>query len=394
MNLVLVWLLFTCLTQIISCCTFSEETAKWAELQIAKLSNGRCEDLSAGAIPPVANTKSHKPVYLFTLHNDDPEVLFDWLQYHSYLFSIGNITFLDNKSEDPRVCRLLHLYKYCGLNVIQVDNFANKSGLLTDAMSRYKDTEDAFLLPLDVDEFLVLGNPSTNGVRDIGRHLYEHISMNASDVRNAFDNLLVDGRKYKMQSARMLPADKATCNKAFHAKCTHTDAPFRRAIQYSYFSLNPDNRVWKAIAKTFYHTDGFIMTDAGNHYGLVQHDHGHMPGFLGKDNVSLHLDDYFQWSDLALLHFQKGSFDSLIHQYFRVSREEGFDVHSNATCIGRNSGYCRTAKHILEIGHKRYKSDQWKKCIERSSLSKHEVLSASVNDWFLKYARPLNYFVG
>lgn len=95
----------------------------------------------------------HKRVVLFLFHQNEIELISDWLQYHTYMFGISNIVVVDNMSANAGVCKLLALYQQCGLLVVEyAGKFSTKAVLLSKIM---RNTSAELLIPLDTDEFVV-----------------------------------------------------------------------------------------------------------------------------------------------------------------------------------------------------------------------------------------------
>ncbi len=93
---------------------------------------------------------------VFAFHRDEEFLLGDWLYWHCAVFGCGNVVVVDHASTNPKVLAILEAYKTRG---VTVETFRGAFGEKAEALSRAMRAraDDARLLvPLDVDEFVVL----------------------------------------------------------------------------------------------------------------------------------------------------------------------------------------------------------------------------------------------
>jgi hypothetical protein len=124
------------------------------------------------------------------------------------MFGITNIHVVDHKSADPRVCKVLALFKQCGIKFTNHGGgFDQKSGMLSSILRKEK---NQFLMPLDADEFVV--NIEKNG----------EVNFDPVHMADIFANLVVDGRKYRYRDVQFVNYGKEVCQRK-------VNVPVRRA---------------------------------------------------------------------------------------------------------------------------------------------------------------------
>jgi hypothetical protein len=303
-----------------------ESLTKWAQARLLELrpnknSNG-CEALSGGRN---SNAKASN-VSLVLFQNDEYDLLSDWLQYHAYMFGITSLHVVDHKSEDQRVCKVLALFKQCGMKFTHHGGgFDKKSEKLTAVM---KKEEAKFLLPLDADEFVV--NLEQNG------------EVNFDPVRMAdiFSNLVVDGRKYVFWDVQFVKYGKAVCERKINV-------PVRRAaLHQSYRTEHRSNHSTFALGKVFYPSDGFVSTDQGNHYGRVKNDLVVRKQYPDATYTS-HGDLFVIRANITILHYGVASYNSMSRKMIRGATAYGYDDSTNFTTHAKSgTHYCSTAREF------------------------------------------------
>jgi hypothetical protein len=302
-----------------------DSLTKWAqgrlrELRPDKNANG-CDVLSGGRNgPPKASNAS-----LVLFQNDEYELLSDWLQYHAYMFGFSNLHVVDHNSKDVRVCRVLALYKQCGMRFTHHGgSFEQKSELLTTILKKEK---NKFLLPLDADEFVV--NLEQNGEVDFD-------PMQMADI---FANLVVDGRKYMYRDVQFVKYGKEVCNRQINV-------PVRRAaLRQSFRTANDLDPSAFTMVKVFYHSDGFVRTDQGNHYGRVKNDLVVRKQFPNATYQS-HPDQFVIKANLTILHYNTASYNMMGRKMIRGAKAYGYKDSTNCTQAIRGSHYCLAAKEF------------------------------------------------
>jgi hypothetical protein len=324
MNNIFVFVLLVGLTCVVDACKLDSLT-KWAqgrmrELRPDKNANG-CDVLSGGRNgPPKASNAS-----LVLFQNDEYELLSDWLQYHAYMFGFSNLHVVDHNSKDVRVCRVLALYKQCGMRFTHHGgSFEQKSELLTAILKKEK---NKFLLPLDADEFVV--NLEQNG----------EVDFDPTQMADIFANLVVDGRKYMYRDVQFVKYGKEVCNRQINV-------PVRRAaLRQSFRTANDLDPSAFTMVKVFYHSDGFVRTDQGNHYGRVKNDLVVRKQFPNATYQS-HPDQFVIKANLTILHYNTASYNMMGRKMIRGAKAYGYKDSTNCTQAIRGSHYCLAAKEF------------------------------------------------
>jgi hypothetical protein len=324
MNNIFVFVLLVGLTCVVDACKLDSLT-KWAqgrlrELRPDKNANG-CDVLSGGRNgPPKASNAS-----LVLFQNDEYELLSDWLQYHVYMFGFSNLHVVDHNSKDVRVCRVLALYKQCGMRFTHHGgSFEQKSELLTTILKKEK---NKFLLPLDADEFVV--NLEQNG----------EVDFDPTQMADIFANLVVDGRKYMYRDVQFVKYGKEVCNRQINV-------PVRRAaLRQSFRTANDLDPSAFTMVKVFYHSDGFVRTDQGNHYGRVKNDLVVRKQFPNATYQS-HPDQFVIKPNLTILHYNTESNNMMGRKMIRGAKAYGYKDSTNCTQAIRGSHYCLAAKEF------------------------------------------------
>jgi len=218
-------------------------------------------------------------VKIFCFLKDEIKIVGDWLIYHSNIFGIGNIHVIDHMSTDGTE-KILKNWRDKGLNVYKCDKpFSYKNKKLTEIMTKEK-TKDCFLIPLDVDEFIVIDN---NG----------DILVDKNVIIKKIGSLEKGPFRYKFKTRNNIPSE------------TKVIKPIEQCIYFDKGS-GINNR-----SKTFYFSKHFISTDQGNHHGSVS-GHGKI-----KD------------SGLTLLHYNIYDKDHFIEKMTRGAKAYGHNKSSN-----------------------------------------------------------------
>jgi hypothetical protein len=183
------------------------------------------------------------PVHIFTFHKDESSSLPRWFEYHRRIVTHpSNIHIIDNGSNNPDSKRQLETLRSKGVDVTSCANdFRHKSETLTQEMRKYRKSP-AFLIPLDIDEYIVHLLPDNT------------FSADANQIIRSFQSLPNDGLKFKFSSINAFACGVATTSP--------------KTISIRTFGYAESN----CMSKTFFFSYGFFSTDQGNHHGGVVHD--------------------------------------------------------------------------------------------------------------------------
>jgi hypothetical protein len=292
----------------------------WADNRLTNLfgnssSGNRCQVLSAGAL---RSPDSVPNVTLTLFQKDEYELLSDWLQYHAHMFGLSTIQVVDNMSEGEAVCKLLAMYKLCGVTIIE--NTALYKERVAKMSEVLRNQPGKFLIPLDADEFLV--SRAEDGV----------ITFDPTSMAEYFEHLLVDGRKYKFHDVINVMYDEETCSH-------DVNVPRRRVALPAFLAHN----VYKpAMIKTFFLSDGFIGTDQGNHRGHVKHDDEVRAKHPKAEAIDL--SELYIRTNLSLFHYSVPSYR--MHGAKVIRGAEAYGYNAATECVDGMTGshYCTAAK--------------------------------------------------
>ena len=290
------------------------------------------------------------PVHLFVLHKSDRMSLLDWYTYHTNIFGFSYVHGIDHNSTG--LVNVLYLLRKRGLDITTVPSsmpFKEKRLRLTKAMSKYANIKErSFLVPLDIDEYIVAVVPTPDGLT---------FSTDRDLILSLFNALPQDGYKYVFTEFM-----GSYCNKSVHnnfrsmgRRITHF-RPFNS--QYTY-----------CLNKKFFLSDGFVATDQGNHFGFVKRD---LKCFK-YNNTRVRQPDCFVYnslmkvptmtpmcfhndSRLGIVHF--GSPSSLsFAQYRAKARHTANLYHMDVTnksspdeCVGKGNHYCKFLVRARQFG--------------------------------------------
>lgn len=292
-------------------------TSFCAAFLLARSSRAPCA--VAPQTPPLPLTTQKALAKVFTFHKDEAFLLGDWLYYHASVFGPENVVVVDHASQDPRVLELLDAYARRGVSVVKfAGKFGDKAEALSAAMRAAAATAE-YLVPMDVDEFVVLELAGGG------------IAADAAAIRAEFAGLPRDEpRKFKFSSR------VAACPDASHA----TAASARRPALVTAFSPKKST----AMAKTFFRGGyGFLSTDQGNHFGKTRHDNAS----TADDQIdNRQFDRYFVRTRLSLLHFSMPDFATWHAKLFQRAKAYGFTMKSPCAGIRRGQRYCRSFQRL------------------------------------------------
>lgn len=174
-------------------------------------------------------------VKVFTMVKGEVDIVRDWVLYHGNLFGFNNLHVIDNFSRDGTYEALLQLKKDYGIHVYRLPDYKKKGDYMSSLIKRFGENE--FVFPVDIDEFIVHYDKSTNII--------------------SCDNALIK------QTLETLP--KATAYKMNYIVTNPTRLEgFERATIESESGAYSD---YGSMAKTFFHSSLFIGgLDHGNHF--------------------------------------------------------------------------------------------------------------------------------
>jgi hypothetical protein len=308
----------------------------------------------------LSQSKSHfSLVRIFTYHNEEYELISDWLQYHAYLVGFDSLHIIDQSSSGEHICKLLTMFHLCGAHITTVmGSFTNKFVMLTKEMTKYK-SNTKFLVPLDTDEFIT-----------VSRSEAAFISADRNDIMKEFQNLQTDGRKYKFVVRKVINYTPVCVNLTSNSSYPHIEHNeyYRRTLQGSFDIIFSKN----IMLKTFFWSVGFIATDQGNHFGTVKNDE--LVRQIFKNLTDRHYSLFYIDTNLHLLHFDNPSFGGFLHKVKRGAVAYGFN--RSAHCI--RASYCGLMEQLIprrdesaSSHNNRIKKMYIKRCRQNGNYSFH-----------------------
>jgi hypothetical protein len=273
---------------------------------------------------------------IFTVHNNEPTLLSDWIQYHGRIFGIQNLHVIDDNS-DPELKVILHGFRDLGMHLYEakeiVPGFMFKQSkwlalsMVMQAVKISKRPLSKLLLPIDVDEFItsypIRSSPATSG-------------KTCSDRRAILSELGIIARrrwgKHKMNE--MVQCGCSDDSEAAEQK--------RRAL-FTKFSKPLFNN---EMGKTIFQTDEFVQTDQGNHHGFAESDFD-----LPRSGFKQKFMNHYRGTNLTIMHYRFGTTDEITTKMRRGAEAYGFAklLQSGRKCprFARGIHYCQFAqKHI------------------------------------------------
>ena len=132
-------------------------TRRLADLVLALVAAGLLYAAARSGASTTTNDEPRQPLAkVFAFHRDEEFLLGDWLYWHCAVFGCTNVVVVDHASTNPKVLAILEAYKTRG---VTVETFRGAFGEKAEALSRAmraRADEARLLVPLDVDEFVVL----------------------------------------------------------------------------------------------------------------------------------------------------------------------------------------------------------------------------------------------
>jgi hypothetical protein len=366
------WLSSTCACDLKSLSSWATERLQFIGADISN----PCSILSGGNAS-LTTTAMRKDIQIFLFQKDEKEVLPDWLQYHSFLFGVSNIHVIDHNSTNDMVCKTLALYSKCGAKVTSYNgSFKDKRNQLTGAMLHRK---SSFLIPLDVDEFIV------SSKKDIHGNITK-LNIDRNMISNEILHAPIDGRKYKFGGSHAVKHNLTQCNADLNRTSSVNISTERRVLKGGYAEVK--SHLKRAFDKTFFYSDGFISTDQGNHFGAVKHDKGTAPGVkhIRVDNMHQY---FYSMPSLVLLHYTATSYVHLKEKYIRAAKAYGFGDDHICQPNEHGTHYCKQAKHFREEDESSRK--YYRHMCGRESA---DVSVAPLTEWVAKNTLSIEDLVG
>ena len=272
---------------------------------------------------------------VFAFHRDEEFLLGDWLYWHCAVFGCTNVVVVDHASTNPKVLAILEAYKTRG---VTVETFRGAFGAKAEALSRAmraRADEARLLVPLDVDEFVVL-EADQGFVADARR-------IRAAFLKAASSNEM---RKFKFSSrvaACPAPADDGDALggglRVVASGNVVADAAKRPAVVRAF---SPPTQT--AMAKTFFRGGpDFLETDQGNHFGKIRRDNASSQDAM-IDNRNF--DRFFARTPLTLLHFSMPDFDTWYAKVLQRAKAYKFTMATQCAGVRRGQRYCRSFQKL------------------------------------------------
>ena len=312
-------------------------TRRLADLALALVAAGLLYAAArSGASTPNDQNEMQQPLAkVFAFHRDEEFLLGDWLYWHCAVFGCGNVVVVDHASTNPKVLAILEAYKTRG---VTVETFRGAFGAKAEALSRAmraRADEARLLVPLDVDEFVVL-EADQGFVADARR-------IRAAFAASASSNEL---RKFKFSSrvaACPAPADDGAALggglRVVSSGSVVADAARRPAVVRAF---SPPTQT--AMAKTFFRGGpDFLETDQGNHFGRIRRDNASSQDAM-IDNRNF--DRFFARTPLTLLHFSMPDFDTWYAKVLQRAKAYGFTMATQCAGVRRGQRYCRSFQKL------------------------------------------------
>mmetsp|Transcript_24791 Transcript_24791/g.41947 ORF Transcript_24791/g.41947 Transcript_24791/m.41947 type:complete len:349 (-) Transcript_24791:333-1379(-) len=288
-------------------------------------------------------------VHLFTMQKNS-EFLKDWVRYHGTIFGFNKLTIVDTASSRG-VRRLLRKYEKLGVTVHYRNYLAFRDKLMhmTGSMRHHMDNY-TFLVPLDIDEFVVSVdyNMSSDEISTF--------SMNKGAILENFNALPISdkygGKKYKFNTF-----DAIDCSSH---KSSNSSAQLRVMKHHDQNTFLEDrNTFFQCNAKTFYFSEGFKLTDDGNHYGEVLNQSKYCHRKI-KCQDCYHR---FMKTGLGLVHYSTLSMnfaevkEKMLHRLSVLPQFDGMKYKSNCSKFKHNTHYCKFNAQLLRDGEEHMASE-------------------------------------
>ena len=252
-------------------------------------------------------------IFLATLQKDT-QALSQWINYHGHIFGYDNLYMLDGDSSDESLSELqsfesvgVHTFHRKIINPSPLAaNLGGKTAftfkakhmstlirnfLLPRANARSA-TTSSFIVPLDMDEYIVAVHYDEQGIPSF--------SMNKTEILQQFNELPQHLDKYAGMKFKFNVFNPVDCSKeVFQTQDSDVDVDVVLRSELDYHTeatmYYEENLRKQCLSKTFFPSTGFVWTDMGNHHGEVLNE------TCRKDCSQCYHN--FMRSGLGLLHF-------------------------------------------------------------------------------------------
>ena len=171
-----------------------------------------------------------KNIKIFTMIKDEKDILINWIYYYGNIFGFKNLYIIDNYSIDGSWDILKNFQIKYKINLYREKNYKNKGKIITD-LSKSIDNYD-YILPVDIDEFIVLYNYKENliNIRSINNY-FKSLPKNFSIYKMNYIQTILDKKKlYKNVTVECSKGYYQNCNK--HAKSFFNKKKFKGLIDH------------------------------------------------------------------------------------------------------------------------------------------------------------------
>lgn len=253
-----------------------------------------------GCVRQTNHTRRHALMRVIVFQKDGQMQLQNLISHYIQALRYDEIVIINHDGNDPFTLEIIDQYAQLGVHVwncngtmeevMKADELA-KGQMWSDVISMYK-SDSEFLLPVDVDEHLMLrmgakpGSPFHNG---------SYITWNRDDLSKALSQLSTSGKFYKTANATVIPYDCGMSKSQI--RVNRTMVPI-------------------CIAKIFFRGVDFNGTDAGNHYGIPRDEFAYKCQNDGVENV-------YEITNFIMVHHQVTCFNDWLLHSLRVANEKG-----------------------------------------------------------------------
>ena len=311
----------------------------------------------------VSKEKSFPDVHIFCMHADEPDLLADWAAYHAAIFGKHHVHILDNNSTMAQSLVVLQLLRSAGFDVSSGADFVAKGVFLTRAMHKI---QNSFLVPLDVDEFLVLKK-------------HDSFVVDKQQILEAFRRLPIDGRRYMFSKFLALACQVPEENSPhqFHFRRALEQTRFTDLSEPTGFDFLGNPNYTTTLPKTFFWSDGFVSTDDGNHWGEDA-------GNCGRKGLEcFHLD-----TGLGIVHFAALFWEAQKRKAMRGALRQGHieRVEAGQNCTAGRAGmqYCDFYQTFKATGEEAMRDTYYSGI--RRACQKSSWENTAISDFLLKAA--------
>jgi hypothetical protein len=240
-------------------------------------------------------------------------------------------------------------------------------------------TEKTFLIPLDIDEFIVAVN------YDDKVKFASTFSLEKAQILKNFDHLPLPVDQYGGKKYKFNTFDAIDCNVSLNAQL-----PPQAMNHHSQFTfVEATDTLSRCNGKTFYYSEGFRNTDGGNHYGEVMNQ-SVICHSKYKCKTCYH---QFMKSGLGLVHYSTHSMNynevkaKMLHRLSVLPQfaHAGADTIKKCSKFKMHSHYCQFNALLLQHGD-HYLIDQMHKKRQRkcaTGVHENKALAAlfSSQNW-------------